>query len=80
MKREEKKTVSKEYNETLRKSWTYAKMTEEERKKWEEVAEWITHCGTLDHLNTKIQIQITMLSSYHAFLEGIGYNGPFWRE
>ena len=80
MKKEEKIKVLNDYCESLRTSWTYKKMTEEERQRWEEITEWVKNCGALDRLNFGNSIMFCCLSAYYSYLEGVGYTGYKWRE
>ena len=60
------------------KSWTYAKMTLEERQRWRE---------SLQRVSTEEAVKGTyeqrwkvLQACYSAFLDGLGYTGAGWRE
>ena len=59
-------------------SWTYDRMTESERGRLESAIDWADRQGmvkgTFDNRWKVLQ------AIYNAFLQGIGYNGPAWRE
>ena len=80
MKKEDKITLLENYYLSLCKSWTYKRMTEEEKQRWQDIKEWIKNCGTLDHMTTEKNIIYCCLSCYHSFLQGIGYTDSKWRE
>ena len=80
MKPTEKMQILNDYNEMLKKSWTYERMTESERIKWDRLVSWIAFCGTIKHLNTKNAIQSVLCATYKAYITGIGYEGANWRE
>lgn len=77
---ENKKKIAQEISDNLRNSWTYKKLTPQERKTWEELTEWAKNCGTVEHMNTTQQINYLLIGIYHAFLQGIGYTDSKWRE
>lgn len=70
--------VFTDFIEMVRNSWTYGKMTEEERG--------AIHCLLLDYRTTEnikgtYQQRWNALNVvYSAYLRGIGYNGADWRE
>ena len=80
MKNEQKKQQADMIYESLTESWTYKRMTEEEKKKVYHLIEWIANCGTLKEMNTKRQVYSLISAAYHSFLEGIGYTGSNWRD
>lgn len=68
-------TVKNFYDEVLIKSWTYARMTEAERKLLALTLDMITSKAT-----TRRGSSIAANKVYGRFLECIGYNGYNWRE
>ena len=80
MKKSEKIKIVDDYCGSLRKSWTYQRMTEEEKQRFEQITEWIKTCGALDCLNSGNSIMFCCLSAYYSYLKGIGYTGGNWRE
>ena len=80
MKLEERKNAAKDYNEALLKSWTYEKLTEEERKSWNNIFKWINESGPLKHIKEKVAINYLLLTAYHSFLIGLGYKDGNWRR
>lgn len=67
-----------EFDKMIKNSWTYDRMTEEERTKWDEL---LKHNRTLEAIkgNTK-QRWTTLNALYFTYLIGIGYDGHTWRE
>ena len=81
MKLEERKNVARDYNENvLLKSWTYQKLTEEERKSWNNIFEWINNNGPLKNVREKEAVNYLLMTSYHSFLIGLGYKDFKWRR
>lgn len=62
-------------------SWTYARMTIEEQTR---LLMWMYRvfegkdCYRLTGTAEQRKKQVILL--YNTFLQGLGYNGPFWRE
>lgn len=71
---EDKEKAQQEFMKMTEKSWTWEKMTEEERKRFETAVERAVLIGTFTqrwrHLN----------DMYFAFLMGVGYTDFNWRE
>lgn len=73
-----KENVLQDFKQMIYNSWTYNKMTIEERKRLEEV---FNHIRTVSALKgTYSQRWETLQAIYHTFLLGIGYNSWNWRE
>ena len=68
-------TVKKFYDEVLVKSWTYARMTETEKRLLALTFDRITSKAT-----TRRGSSIAANKVYRHFLGCIGYNGYNWRE
>lgn len=64
--------------ETIKKAWTYDRMTEKEKQQLEQVFERLRNSKTL-HGNYAQRIQI-LNAIYYAFLLGLNYTGCNWRE
>lgn len=63
-----------EFYEGLKKSWTWRRLTEDEKKKFNEL-------HVLDKLKGTNNQRIDSLNLiYHAFLLGLGYDNPNWRD
>lgn len=61
-----------------RNSWTFERMTEEEKTR---CILAMTDTRTKDAAKGSFQQRYAVyMAVYGAFLDGIGYNGPFWRE
>ena len=59
------------------KSWTYAKMTDSEKARLDDAFEFVSRGCITGNYKTRWNI---MQAAYTAFLTGIGYDGPTWRE
>ncbi len=70
-----KENAINDFNELIKNSWTYNRMTKEEKLKWNEV---LSNCFDI---NGSYDQRIHCLHKvYTAFLIGIGYTGWKWRE
>lgn len=70
--------ATRDYIDMARHSWTYERMTEDERKRCEDA---LYSCITQTAVKgTYFQRWNVLQAVYSAFLDGIGYDGPFWRE
>lgn len=68
-----------DYKLMICKSWTYNRLTEEEKAQWENVTEWVQNQGMVKG-TYKARWNI-MNAIYFAFLRGVGYdNSMNWRE
>lgn len=64
--------------EMIQNSWTYARMTKEEKTR---LLELLNHPCIVDSLKgTFIQRWASLQAIYHAFLQGLGYDNFNWRE
>lgn len=74
----EKEEVLENWYNMIKKSWTYAKLTKEEKQRLDNVITSYqlekTLLGNKDHKYTILQ------TIYYSFLVGLGYNSPTWRE
>ena len=66
--------IKKEYQDMTEQSWTYEKMTEEERKRWRKALEHAHLRGT------RQQRWEIMNDCYFSFLEALEYEPFGWRE
>ena len=58
-------------------SWTYEKMTQDERERLGAALNSAQACDIMgDYYTRRAAFQL----AYFAFLQGIGYTGPGWRE
>ena len=80
MTQEEKREKAKEHFDSLRSSWTYERMNETERRKWQELFNWVCNCGTLYAMRTEKEINNLINAVYHSYLIGIGYTNGDWRS
>ena len=74
----EKENTIIEFKKMIEASWTYAKMTDEEKEKWARVLE---SAPIYDAVKGTWGQRWNILNGiYHAFLVGIGYTDWQWRE
>ena len=71
---ETKENATNNYISMTIHSWTFDRMTEDEKKRCIESLKYAKVAGAY---NTRWEI---LHSIYHAFLLGLGYTGPRWRE
>lgn len=80
LKQEKNLDIIYNYKELLKKSWTYDKMTKEEKETFDKIFS-LSNRQLVDNLSGKEnQKKMTLNIIYSAFLAGIGYNGFSWRE
>lgn len=78
MKTKQKENALNEFIDMIEHSWTYDRMTDNER---EQCLETFHSNRTTDALKGTWEARWTILNAvYGAFLDGIGYDGPSWRE
>ena len=66
------------FNDMIKNSWTYGKMTQEEKEKWHEI---LGHVESTKDLQGGFYTRWKTLNLiYHAYLQGIGYTDFNWRE
>lgn len=74
----EKEKALYNFANMIRQSWTYGKMTREEKDNWEKVLNDIRTITCLKgNYNTRWNI---LQALYMSYLIGIGYNSFNWRE
>ena len=78
MKREEANTLYHDFLLSIFGSWTFQRMTEEEREKCLDALNWGASAGAVK--GAKNARWLILQALYNAFLVGIGYDGPNWRE
>ena len=78
MNNKNKDFVFTDYLEMIKNSWTYARMTKEEKEKIQEI---LTNGRIKEDIKGTYKQKYRALNAvYHAFLIGIGYNNePDWR-
>lgn len=73
-----KDNVIFDFNEMIKNSWTYDKMTQKEKETWESV---LTSVRTNNALKGNYNQRWSILQAiYGAYLYGIGYSDFSWRE
>lgn len=76
--KDNKEMAMSEFCEMIRKSWTYGRMTVEEKARCFSAIQWTHEQGILrGNFNARWAI---LQGVYNAFLSGIGYDGFGWRE
>lgn len=73
-----KERVFIDYYEMITKSWTYDRLTNEERERFKELI--FRSCTQKSIKGTYAQRWETLNILYSAFLSGVGYTGGNWRE
>lgn len=73
-----KEEAKKDFIEMIKKSWTYERMTEEEKIRW---AEFVSGNSVEEALKGSYLARWHILQAiYEAYLEGIGYTDGSWRD
>ena len=74
----DKENAYSEYDKMIRKSWTYARLSEEEKKRWDYIFEEVTknkYKVITGNFNSRWK---QLHNIYEAFIIGLGYpNGKF---
>lgn len=67
-----------DFNEMIKKSWTYEKLTDNEKEKWEML---LINVRTLTCLKGNYNTRWNILNAiYHSYLIGLGYTDFNWRD
>lgn len=74
----DKNLAKQEYLEMIKQSWTWAKLTEKERKKFSELLEH--PCSAVVIKGNYDQRWEACEALYHTYLEGLEYDPLHWRE
>lgn len=74
----DKENVVIDFNKMIKKSWTYAKLTECEKDKWRCILTDVRLSNSLK--GTYNQRWEILNLAYASFLYGVGYTGFNWRE
>ena len=72
-----KESAAPDFMRTISKSWTYCRLTEEEKDRLDDAIDFATLAAVKGSFNRRWDV---LQAVYHAFLNGVGYNGPTWRE
>ena len=73
-----KEEAKKDFVEMTKKSWTYEKMTEEEKIRWDDL---VSENSVEKALKGDYLVRWRILQAmYSAYLKGIGYTGFLWRD
>ena len=78
MKNKNKENAINDFTNMIKESWTYARLTENERFAWEESVAWAVDQKVVSGKYS--QRWTTLQALYHTFLLGVGYTGWKWRE
>lgn len=78
MEQKNKENAVKDFMQMIKESWTYARLTQNERSAWEESVTWAVNQKVV--LGKYSQRWATLNALYHTFLSGVGYTGWKWRE
>ena len=74
----DKNNVIDDYNKMIVNSWTYEKMTHEERDRWYDI---LRHIKITKCLRGNYDSRWDILNAiYHSYLIGIGYTNFDWRD
>lgn len=72
-----KEKAFSDFMEMIRNSWTYDRMTDDEKRRLAKAFEWVDCCGLVGTYKQRLAI---LHIAYNAFLQGIGYTDFNWRE
>ena len=73
-----KENIIEDYQQMVYKSWTYEKMTPQEKHQWAEVLDLLQITEALK--GTYKQRWAILQAIYFSFIMGLGYTGWNWRE
>lgn len=74
--RKNKEDAVRDFTEMITHAWTYHVLTDDERKRWVDVCE----DAELYIGGSYKQRWDAMNFAWDAFLNGVGYSGPYWRK
>ena len=72
-----KENAFSDFMDMIRNSWTYERMTGDEKRRLAKAFEWVECCGLVGTYKQRFAI---LYIAYNAFLQGIGYTDFNWRE
>ena len=72
-----KENAFSDFMDMIRNSWTYDRMTNDEKERLYKAFEWVECCGLAGTYKQRFAI---LHIAYNAFLQGIGYTDFNWRE
>jgi hypothetical protein len=78
MKNKNKENATLDFIERIKESWTWARLTEQEKKRFEDSVIWSINQNVI--VGTYKQRYHTLNALYHIFLQGVGYTDWKWRE
>lgn len=78
MKDKNKENAVNDFMQMIKESWTWARLTEKEKKCFEDSVTWSINQNVI--IGTHEQRCHTLNALYHTFLQGVGYNDWKWRE
>lgn len=78
MKGKNKENATLDFIGMIKESWTWARLTEKEKKSFEDSVIWSINQNVI--VGTYEQRYRTLNALYHIFLQGVGYTGWKWRE
>ena len=73
-----KEELLKDFKDMIYASWTYKKLTGEEKARFNWALDYAMNLNILTNDNSKNWIMLSIL--YNTFLEGVGYEPIGWRE
>lgn len=73
-----KENAKSDFIKMIHNSWTYDRLTEQERDRLDRA--FMTGILTSAIYGTYDQRRKILDAVYNAFLQGVGYDGPTWRE
>lgn len=78
MKGKNKENATLDFIGMIKESWTWARLTENEKKSFEDSVIWSINQNVI--IGTYEQRYKILNALYHTFLQGVGYTGWKWRE
>lgn len=78
MEQKNKEDAVLDFIEMVKSSWTWQRLTEQEKKRFEKSVIWSLNQNII--VGTHKQRYRTLNALYHTFLEGVGYTGWDWRD
>lgn len=65
----------------IRKSWTYERLTDDEKARYEKVVQLWAYDNPCDRIKGNYVERFSVMQMiYDAFLAGVGYTGMGWRD
>ena len=78
MTKQNKENAVNDFVEMIERSWTFDRLTEDERERWVASVKFAVNAGAI--VGTYVTRWAILQAMYNCFLQGVGYTSSLWRE